>query len=140
MLGNDLICPLLCRLRKRNFLIEPRRCHHTLHAVLKLPGSTLDHVADAVDEPDREIGILAKTDRHCLFRDKFRLRRHDGTSGAALRQLVAGTFLSVDVVNARNDERFHEALDEGGFARPNRTHHTKIYISVRAESDVLVNR
>lgn len=70
----------------------------------------------------------------------FGFRCHNGASGAALRQLIAGTLFPVDIIYARNNERFHEALDEGGLARPNRTHHTKIYISVRAESDVLVNR
>ena len=138
--GDDLVCPLLRGLRQGDFPVEPRRCHHAFHTVLKLSGSAFDHVANAVDQPDGEIGIVAETNGYRLFGNKFRLRRHNGTSGAALRQLVAGALFPVDIVNARNDERFHEALDEGGLARADRSHHTKIYISVRAESDVLVNR
>ena len=140
MLGDDLIGSLLRCFGQRYLLIEPRRCHHAFNTVFKLAGSALDHVADAVDQPDGKIGIFAEADRHRLFRNEFRLRGHNGASGAALRQLIAGTLLPVDIIYARNNERFHEALDEGGLARPNRTHHTKIYISVRAESDVLVNR
>lgn len=75
-----------------------------------------------------------------LLRDELGLGGHDGPARAALGQLIPGPLPAVDVFDVGDDLGLHEALDEGGLARPNRTHHTKIYISVRAESDVLVNR
>ena len=106
-------------------MVEPRRSDKTLRAVLKLPGGAVHHVADAVYQPHRELRAVTQRDVHRVFRDELRLGGHYRPSGAALRQLIAGTLLHVGVVNPRDHKRFHKALDKCGLPGTHRPHNTK---------------
>ena len=64
-------------------------------------------------------------DVHRVFRDELRLGGHYRPSGAALRQLIAGTFLHVGVVDPRDHKCFHKALDKCGLPGTYRPHNTK---------------
>ena len=83
----------LRRLLKRDVMVEPGRAHHARRAVLHVADGPRHEIANAVHQAHVAELPLRKLDADGLVGDKARLRRHDRTAGAALRQLVghAGT-------------------------------------------------
>ena len=138
MLGDDPPRARLGRLAHRDLVIEPRRRDHALAPVLGAAYRAVYHESDAVDEPYRE--LYAALERHldAVLGHELRLARHDGAARAALGELVAGPRAGVLVVDARDDERLHETLDERGFPRPDGADDPNVDAPSGTACDVLV--
>ena len=138
MLGDYLIGSLLRRFGQRDLVIEPRRCHHALHAVLKLPGSALDHIANTVDEPHGKVGLLAQTDRYGFLRNEFRLGGHDGAPRSRLRQFVPRPCFHCLILQPRQNHQFHKLFNESALPGAHRANHTNIDIASGAAGNVSI--
>ena len=132
--GADLRC-----LGHGDLMVVPGSRDHAGRVILVLADGALHHIAYAVDEPHGEGRASLQLNLGRLLRDKFRLRRHDGPSGAALGQFIPGPFPTVDIFDIRNDLRLHEPLDESGFAGPHWPHDTDVDIPRRAGGNVLID-
>ena len=121
-------------------MVIPRCCHHAGLVLLHLPQGPRDHVADTVDKADGKGRAAIQLKLHCLLRHKLRLRCHDSPAGAALRQLIPGPLLAVNIVDAGNDLCFHEPLDKGGLSCSHRPHNTDINIPGGAGGNILIDR
>ena len=129
----------LRRLRHRDRMVGPRRCDHAGTVAVELSRRAGDHVAHAVDEPHGAARALIERDVHGLLGHELRLGGHHRAAAAALRQLILGALAAVDIVDVRDDLRFHEALDEGRFAGAHRADDTDIDVARRARGDVLID-
>ena len=109
---HDLLCAKLRGLRHGDLCFKPRRRHHARRAVLVRADGARDHIADRVDQPDRETALSVRADLDGLLGYEFRLRRHNGLAGAALRQLILGAFTPIDVFYVGQDELLHKPLDK----------------------------
>ena len=139
VLGDHLPGADLRRLRHGDLVIEPRGGHHPLGLSFQMSHRSLHHVAHAVDEPDLEGGAPLHCDSYRFLRDKFGLRRHDGTPGAALGQFIPGPLPAVHIFNVGDDQRLHEPLDKCGFSGPDRPHDADIDIALGPKRDILVD-
>ena len=122
-----------------NLLVVPRGFDHTRRVVLDIAQRGGHDIAHAVDHSHPEGSGLVQTDLDGFLRNEFRLGGHDGASGSRLRHFIGGSLYLVLAAHVGNDQRFHELLDEGGFARSHRTDHAYIYIAAGAFGDVSVD-
>ena len=129
----------LRRLRHGDLMVEPGGGDHPLALPLQLAHRPVHHIAHAVDEPDPEGGSALHRHAHCVLRDEFRLRRHDGPAGAALGQLVPGPLPAVHVVDAGNDQRLHKPFDKGGFSGADRPHDADVDVALGPEGNILID-
>ena len=122
------------------FRVEPGGCDHSGCVVLKLADCPPDHITDAVNQPNGEGAAIRQLDLRRLLGDKFGLRRHDSTPGAALGQFISGPFFSIDIFDVGNHLGLHKALDKGGFSGTHRPHHADVDIPRRAGGNILIDR
>ena len=140
MVGNDLAGTDLRRFGHGDLVIEPGCHHHPRRQVLKLPYSGVHHIPHAVYQPDREGRAPRQPELHSLLRNEFRLRRHNGAPGAALRQFVLCPVTPVAVFDVRQHQRLHKSFDKGGFSRADRSHNADIHAAAGTLSHILINR
>ena len=136
---HHLFRPQLRRLGHGHLGVRPRGGDHPGLSVLLRPHSPGHHVAHGVDHPHPESGFAVGADFHRLLRDEFGLRGHNGLAGAALGQLIPGSFPAVGVGDLGNHQLLHQMLDEGGFPGAHRPHHPHIDIAAGSGGDVLIN-
>ena len=136
---HDLARAQLGRLGHGQLLVRPRRGDHARHAVLRCADRAVDHVADRVDQANRKRRRAVRRDLDGLLGDEFRLGGHDRLARAALRQLVAGALALIKILDVRDDQLLHQALDKGRFARSHRPDHPDVNIAARPAGNVGVD-
>ena len=138
MILHHLFGTQLRRLGHGNLMVIPGGGHHPGRPVLRGPHGPGHHIAHGVDHPHPELCRPVGGDFHRL-RHEFRLRGHNGLTGAALGQLIPGPLLPVRVGDVGNHQLLHHPLDEGGLPRPDRAHHAHINISAGSGCNLLIN-
>ena len=75
---------------KRDFVVEPGAFYQARGVLFLMAEGTVHHVTHTVDKPCAEAATARKFNIDRLFRNEFRLGRHDRTACGALRQFVVG--------------------------------------------------
>ncbi len=138
VLGYHLFRAYLRGAFKRHGVVAPRRLNHARAAVFGMTVRAVDHIADAVDEPHRDLGLVAERDLRRLARNELWLGRHYGLALRTLRQLVAHA-LQLVAGDGRYNKRIHKIGYERRFARTHRPDNAYVYIAARPLGYVLVN-
>ena len=138
MILNDLPGSDLRRLGKRNFFFCPGRFHHTFLTVLHVPGRTIYHIADTVDEAHTGFHSFLKLNSGSLLRNKLRLCRGYGFSPGTLWKLIYRTFLFKFIGHIRKHHFFHKPLDKCRLSGAHRTDHSNVNLALAAQLDIVV--
>ena len=138
VLAYDFVRAERRRIGKRHLFVGPRCAHHAFSAVLLAAESSAHHVAHAVDEPHVDGKIVLKNHPHRIRRHELGLSRHDGFPVGGLRYLVDGACAHVFVFDAADHQLLHKLLDDGGFARPDRSDDADVNVPSRACGNVSI--
>ena len=128
----------LCRLMKRNLLFIPGGFYHSFFFLLHIPCSFSHHKSHAVDQSDLHRNLFSQIYIHCFPGNKFWLHCCNCFSGTGNRQLIPH-LRSILFFHSRKCQKFHEPPDKCGFARPNRSYHSKKELPLRTGLYIFVD-
>ena len=137
MLLNHFAGSNLGRFLEWNRLLEPRRRNHAGTIFVLISLCSIHGIANAVNETNVYFQSFRNMKAHRLVRDELRLSRHNRSARRALRKLIYCADTVSLTRNVGKHDRFHEPLDEGRFACPDRTDDAEVDVSAGTFSDVL---
>ena len=120
-------------------MIVPRGRDEALFPIFILTVNAGDHVADAVDQTHRGAHGGVQFDGDSILRDKLRLRSHDRSPRAALRQLIACALAHIIIGDVRQHKRLHKPFDKGRLPGAYRADNADVNIPAGTGGNVCVN-